>query len=120
MLWEDLDEQFQDFRIVEPEFRSLLYLSRQTLRSFPENLQMELINLKFFSNLNCWLSDTKLQGCYFYLLKQFSRAWWHWLRMVAMFVNPSYVNSFFPFMNVDNKTNKTTNAYKHNIDVHFA
>jgi hypothetical protein len=110
MLWEDFDKQFQDFTIVEPEFHRLLDLSRKTLRSFPENLQMELINLQFFPNLNCWLSDTKLQDCYFYVPKQFSCATQMALVKYVCYVHQPICAQFSSFMNDNNKTDKTSNV----------
>jgi hypothetical protein len=58
LLREELDERFQDFKIMEPEFMFAFPL-KADIEKAPENLQMELINLQCDTNLNLKFSETK-------------------------------------------------------------
>jgi hypothetical protein len=44
LLREELDERFQDFKIMEPEFMLFAFPLKGDIEKAPENLQMELIN----------------------------------------------------------------------------
>jgi hypothetical protein len=46
LLREELDERFQDFKIMEPEFMFLLFIWKADIEQASENLKMELINLQ--------------------------------------------------------------------------
>jgi hypothetical protein len=52
LLREELDERFQDFKIMEPEFMLFAFPFKAGIEKAPENLQMELINLQCDTNLN--------------------------------------------------------------------
>jgi hypothetical protein len=69
LLREELDERFQDFKIMEPEFILVAFPLKADVEKAPENLQMELINQKYDTNLNQKFSETKLQDFYSYLPK---------------------------------------------------
>jgi hypothetical protein len=69
LLREELDERFQDFKIMEPEFMLFAFPFKADIKKGPENLQMELINLQCDTNLNQKFSETKLQDFYSYLPK---------------------------------------------------
>jgi hypothetical protein len=69
LLREELDERFQDFKIMEPEFMLFAFPFKADIEKAPENLQMELINLQCDTNLNKKFSETKLQDFYSYLPK---------------------------------------------------
>jgi hypothetical protein len=45
LLREELDERFQNFKIMEPEFVLFAFPLKADIEKAPENLQMELINL---------------------------------------------------------------------------
>jgi hypothetical protein len=51
LLREELDERFQDFKIMEPEFMVFYFPLKEYIEKAPENLQMELINLQCDINL---------------------------------------------------------------------
>jgi hypothetical protein len=55
LLREELDERFQDFKIMEQEFMLFAFPLKVDIEKAPENFQMELINLKCDTNLkqNC-------------------------------------------------------------------
>jgi hypothetical protein len=98
LLREELDERFQDFKIMEPEFTLFAFPLKADIEKAPENLQMELINLQCDTNLNQKFSETKLQDFYSYLPKEiFPLLRSFGLRMTAMF-GSTYVcvNNFFP------------------------
>jgi hypothetical protein len=69
LLREEVDERFQDFKIMEPEFMLLAFPLKADIEKAPENLQMELINLQCDTNLNLKFSETKLKDFYPYLPK---------------------------------------------------
>jgi hypothetical protein len=52
LLREELDERFQDFKMMEPEFMLFAFPLKADIAKAPENLQMELINLQCDTNLN--------------------------------------------------------------------
>jgi hypothetical protein len=70
LLREELDERFQNFKIMEPEFMLFAFPLKADIEKAPENLQMELINLQCNINLNLKFSETKLQDFYSYLPKE--------------------------------------------------
>jgi hypothetical protein len=45
LLREELDERFQDFKIMQPEFMLFAFPLKADIEKAPENLQIELINL---------------------------------------------------------------------------
>jgi hypothetical protein len=45
LLREELDERFQDFKIMEPEFMLFAFPLKADIEKASESLQMELINL---------------------------------------------------------------------------
>jgi hypothetical protein len=69
LLREELDERFQYFKIMEPEFMLFAFPFKADVEKAPENLQIELINLQCDTNLNQTFSETKLQDFYSYLRK---------------------------------------------------
>jgi hypothetical protein len=70
LLREEFDEQFQDFKIMEPEFMLFAFPLKADIEKASENLQMELINLQCDTNLNLKFSETKLQDFYSFLPKE--------------------------------------------------
>jgi hypothetical protein len=86
LLREELDERFQDFKIMEPEFMLFAFPLKADIEKATENFQMELINLQCDTNLNQTFSETKLQYFYPYLPKdKFPLLGSFGLRMIAMF-----------------------------------
>jgi hypothetical protein len=69
LLREELDERFQDFKIMEPEFMFFASPFKADIEKAPENFQIELINLQCDTNLNQKFPETKLQDFYSYLPK---------------------------------------------------
>jgi hypothetical protein len=70
LLREELDERFQDFKIMEPDFMLFAFHLKADIEKATENLQMELINLQCDTNLNIKFSGTKLKDFYSYLSKE--------------------------------------------------
>jgi hypothetical protein len=70
LLREELNEQFQDFKIMEPEFMLFAFPLKADIEMAPEYLQMELINLQCGTNLNLKFSETQLQDFYSYFPKE--------------------------------------------------
>jgi hypothetical protein len=70
LLREELDERFQDLKIMEPKFMLFAFPMKADNEKAPENLQMELINFRCDTNLNLKFSETKLQDFYSYLPKE--------------------------------------------------
>jgi hypothetical protein len=95
-LWEEFDELFQDFKIIEPELLLSILPLKADVENAPENLQMELINLQCHTNLTQKSSETDFQDFYSYLpkykihvLRSFG------LRMIAMFGSTYACEQFF-------------------------
>jgi hypothetical protein len=61
LLREELDERFEDFKIMEPEFMLFAFPLKAGIEKAPENSQMELINLQCDTNMNQKFSETKLE-----------------------------------------------------------
>jgi hypothetical protein len=57
LLREELDERFQDFKVMEPEFMLFAFPLKADIEKAPENLKMELINLQCDTNLNQKFSE---------------------------------------------------------------
>jgi 17beta-estradiol 17-dehydrogenase/3beta-hydroxysteroid 3-dehydrogenase/mitotic-spindle organizing protein 1 len=118
LLREELDERFQDFKIMESEFMLLAFPFKADIEKAPENLQMELINLQCDTNLNQKFSETKLQDFYFYLPKYiFPLLRYFGLRMIAIFGSTYVCEQFFPLVN-NNKTksrSRLTNGHMKSV-----
>ena len=74
LLWEELNKQFQDFKIMDAEFLFDLTL-KADIEKAPENLKMGLINAQCNTDLCQKHSETKLQTFYYYLPKESSLYW---------------------------------------------
>jgi hypothetical protein len=61
LLRDELDERFQEFKIMEPVFVLFAFPLKANIEKDPEKSQMELINLQCDTNLNHKFSETKLQ-----------------------------------------------------------
>jgi hypothetical protein len=52
LLQEELDEQLQDFNVMEPELAPFAFPLKVDIQKAPENLQIELINMQCDTILN--------------------------------------------------------------------
>jgi hypothetical protein len=97
LLQKELDERFQDFKLMEPEFMLFAFPLKADIEKAPENLQMELTNFQCDSNLNQKFFETKLQHFYSYLPKEkFPLLGSFGIRMTAMFGSTYVCEQFFP------------------------